>query len=263
MGLFQCNFFSYSLHRLVDVNIVIPTLTFGEVHEGTAVTNVHKTDKRYPVLYLLHGSGGDHSGWMRYVAVERYAEAHNIAVVMPSAENKFYANRPNGDMTYDFLDKELPDFISAFFPVSQRREDTYIAGLSMGGYGTLLHSLGSPKRYCAFGAFSPGVRVTGYESERLTDITQETRFDLFLALKQYEGRMDQLPKGYMACGEGDRLFEMNVKFKDQFLSQNGDLTWEQLPNYKHEWSFWDLQLQKFLAWIPRTDDCVVSKLREV
>ena len=75
--------------------------------------------------------------------------------------------------------------------------------------------------------------------------------------------MNLLPKGYMACGEDDRLFAMNEKFKDQYLWQNGDLSWEQLPNFKHEWRFWDLQLQNFLAWIPRTDDCIVSKLREV
>ena len=64
-------------------------------------------------------------------------------------------NAEYGENYYDFIQKELPEFITSNFPISSRREDTYIAGASMGGYGALAHALGHPESYCAVGAFSP------------------------------------------------------------------------------------------------------------
>jgi putative tributyrin esterase len=251
MAQLTCNFFSYTLHRAVDVSIILPTPVFGDVM-GKGKNPVHRPKAKYPVLYLLHGYGNDSSTWRRYTPLERYAEDANIAVVTFSGENKGFINRTGGDKFYDFFAKELPDFVQGLFPISERREDTYIAGLSMGGYGVLIHALSRPKAFCAFGAFSAGLMKTG--SKLAADaVFGDDRPDASYLLEEVAGRMDELPKGYLSCGTEDFLYETNVDFQKQYLAQGGDLYWKAVPGFGHEWAFWDQEVKAFLEWIPRTD----------
>lgn len=259
MALFQTGFVSYTMRRMVNISVIVPTPLPGE---GGDKQKSHKPAHPYPVLYLLHGYSGDGSVWQRFTSLERYAEERNIAVVTMSAENKFYANHPGDDRFYDFLAKELPDFVRGMFPISTRREDTYIAGLSMGGYGSLLHAFSHPQDFCAVGAFSSGLSETGIAGPA-DAVYADTRPDLYLMLKEYEGKMAELPKLYLSCGSDDGLLEANVKLKDQILAQGGQVAWEELPGYGHEWAFWDLQLDKFLNWIPRTYDYATAPRRHV
>ena len=73
--------------------------------------------------------------WLRHTNIEEFAEKAGLAVVMPSGQNGFYTNAKYGLNYFDFITKELPLFVQKYFPVSTKREDTYIAGPSMGGYG--------------------------------------------------------------------------------------------------------------------------------
>lgn len=255
MGLFQCSFVSYTLDRMLEVSVILPTALPGEGRR-------HKPEAPYPVLYLLHGYMGNSTVWHRFTSLERYAEERNIAVVTLSGENKFYANHPGDDRFYDFLAQELPDFVCGLFPISTRREDTFIAGLSMGGFGTLLHALSRPEAFCAFGAFSAGIRETGVD-QPADAVCTDTRPDLFLLLARYADRMDQLPKAYLSCGMKDGLYAINQRLRDQFRAQGGEVYWDEMPQYAHEWGFWDIQLEKFLDWIPRTDAYVGAPARHV
>ena len=92
MAKFVCNVISYTLGRTVDITVVIPTPTFPDSLGMTGVTPNHTPSAPYPVLYLLHGGGNNHATWTGYANVEFYAEERNIAVVMPSGENKFYVD---------------------------------------------------------------------------------------------------------------------------------------------------------------------------
>lgn len=163
MAHFTCNFISYVLNRAVDVDVIIPGVTSTEA-EDPKVT--HKPRWKYPVLYLLHGYCNDYSTWERYTSIERYAEERRIAVVTFSAENNMYMklqdvkkeNPIEGLMEPDyekFLMEELPDFVTSMFPISEKPSDTYIAGLSMGGFGALSNGFRYPDRFRAVGAFSP------------------------------------------------------------------------------------------------------------
>lgn len=154
MAQIRCNFLSYTLHRAVDLTVIIPTMCFSEM---MAEDPHHPQGAKYPVLYLLHGYGNNHATWNGYTSVELYAEERNMAVVMLSAENKAYINHGGDDNYFDFISKELPEFIQGMFPVSPRPEDTYIAGLSMGGYGALVHGLSQSQRFAAI-AVSPARR---------------------------------------------------------------------------------------------------------
>ncbi|MDR3120665.1 MAG: esterase family protein [Clostridiales bacterium] len=259
MAQLTCNFLSYSLRRAVSVSVILPTPTPSEVFEQN---RLHRPADKYPVLYLLHGHGNDHTTWMRYTSLERYAEESNLAVVTFATENKFYVNHNNQDLFYDFIEKELPDFVLGLFPISPRREDTYIAGLSMGGFGALYHALNNPARFRAFGAFSAGMRHTGFLPEADAVIGEE-RPDLFLLLDRVAGDIADMPAGYMSCGTEDGLFALNDEFQKKYIGLGGQLEWRAVADYAHEWRFWDREIQEFLAWIPRTDAYVGGRVRRV
>ncbi len=257
MARFDVNFYSYTLDHGVDISVTIPTFTPCDRQPG--VQPSHRPDALYPVLYLLHGHGNDHQCWLRYTSVERLAEEQRIALVTFDSGNKAYNNMPAGDRYFDFLNEELPDFICHMFPVSPRREDTYIAGLSMGGYGTLAHALSRPARYCAFGAMSPGVYARA-DRKRQEDLDPNSVTDIFRRaiepLYELEARLKEgadLPKGYICCGKQDHLFQRVEDFVTDARALGADFTWHPVDGYEHEWRYWDLEIANFLNWIPRTD----------
>lgn len=253
MAKFNCNFISYTFSRTVDITVVVPSVTIPQsmgmgLAEGARP--MHSKEDKYPVLYLLHGYGNNHATWSGYTNIELFAEERNIAVVMISAENKFYINHGT-DRFYDFIENELPDFVCGMFPVSRKPEDTYIAGLSMGGYGTLSHALSNPEKYAALGAFSAAVSLEGEMMESLSAGGEV--IDPVAAAKNSIGAGKRLPKMYIACGRKDFLIEANEKFRDELKSLGADVTWDEHPDYGHEWRFWNIQVEKFLDWIERTD----------
>lgn len=153
MAQIHCNFFSYSLCHGVDIEVTLPSFTSCNMDDP----HTHSLPGKFPVVYLLHGMGNDYMAWLRYTSVERYAEEKRIAIVTFSVGNKAYMNDDMGDNYYDFLNHELPEFVEAYFPISDSPKDRYIAGLSMGGYGAWLHGIENPDRYSAIGALSPAV----------------------------------------------------------------------------------------------------------
>lgn len=235
MAKIQCNVISYTLMRTVDIDVILPTVTIPESLEKRGKIH-HDYSQKFPVLYLLHGFGNNHAQWCGYTNVELYAEERQIAVVMISAENKKYINQDE-DLFADFIQKELPEFITQVFPISTRKEDTFIAGLSMGGFGALYHGLTHPQKYRAIGAFSPGIRMQG------------NPIDIFEVLQHSDS---DLPI-YIACGDQDFLYDSNVEFVESLKKKNMNYTWKSVPGYQHEWRFWDMCIEQFLDWIPRSD----------
>ena len=241
MANIQVNFLSYTLHRAVDLTVIIPSLCFPEMMQPDPH---HVKDAKYPVLYLLHGYGNNHLTWNGYTSVELYAEERNIAVVMLSAENKAYINRGGDDNYFDFISRELPEFIQGMFPVSDRPEDTYIAGLSMGGFGALVHGLSQSERFAAIGSFSGAVAMPGAANAPEYDP---------LALADKCAAENRRRPMYIACGDQDGLYAGNREFRDHLLAQGFAVKWVVGEGYGHEWRFWNREVEGFLEWIPRTD----------
>ena len=101
----------------------------------------------YKTLYLLHGAGGDHSSWLIKSQIAEYVENKNIAVIMPSGENKCYVNNRHGKNYSDYITGELIQKCETWFPLSINKKDRYIAGMSMGGYGAFYSALEKEKLY--------------------------------------------------------------------------------------------------------------------
>ena len=261
MAKINCNVISYTLKRTVDISVVIPTTTIPESMGMGGGKCSHAPKAPYPVLYLLHGGGNNQATWTGYTNVEMYAEERNIAVVNMAAENKSYVDDGVDDF-FTFISEELPDFVTGMFPISKKPEDTYIAGLSMGGYGTLVHALSHPERFAALGAFSAG---TSYKQiAQFSGLPAENdRFEPEVLAKKVAEEGKKFPKVYMACGKDDFLFENNQQFRDLFISLGADVTWDEIEQYGHEWRFWDIEVERFLDWIPRTDSYGAKGKRKI
>lgn len=237
MAKIQCNVISYTLMRTVDIDVILPSVTIPESMGMSGEKPHHDYSKKYPVLYLLHGFGNNHAQWGGYTSVELFAEERQIAVVMISGENKYYIDHPQ-DAFYDFIENELPEFIEGVFPISHRKEDRYIAGLSMGGFGALYHGLSNTHKYNAIGAFSAAIKMKG------------NPIDLYQILENSDGNIPV----YMTCGDKDFIYESDVKFVEAMKEKGMNVEWISVKGYEHEWRFWNLAIERFLDWIPRTDE---------
>ncbi|WP_322169135.1 alpha/beta hydrolase [Acutalibacter caecimuris] len=269
MGKISCNFISYSLKRTVDITVVVPTPTLTDgftLEAGPSAPVSHKPPHKYPVLYLLHGMGNNHATWSGYSNVEMYAEERNIIVVMFSAENKNYQDVPgiNGmlkDNFFRFLHKELPDFVCGMFPALSKPEHTYIAGLSMGGYGTLVHGFTNPEQYRAMGALSIGGNPPPRKDAEGNDIPYPDSWKPIKLAEKVKAEGRQFPKMYIACGDKDGLYPAALELQEKMKELGADVTWVPCPGFVHEWRLWDQQIEAFLDWIPRTDFYAGSKRR--
>lgn len=250
MAQIHCNFFAYSLGYGVDLTLLLPSMSSCDM--GDELKRTHKILEKYPVLYLLHGHGNDYMSWNRFTSVERYAEERRIAIVTVSVGNKGYMNAAYGENYYDFVWKELPEFVKANFPISHRKEDTYIAGASMGGYGALAHALGHPESYQAVGAFSPGVNLGENAYEIVGHMMPEMKSLYKMLQKDVEERIE-LPQIFCCIGDHDFLIDSVDRFHQYMESLQVEHRYDRIDGYEHEWGFWDMEIQQFLDWLPRTD----------
>lgn len=250
MAKINCNVISYVLQRAVDLTVIIPTVSIPETMNWNEKKPSHAVKAKFPVLYLLHGMGNNHATWCGYSNIELFAEERNIAVVMFSGENKFYRTVPGGDDYDRFIEEELPEFITNMFPVSECPSDTYIAGLSMGGAGALMHGLKNPEKYAAVGALSAAISCSenqagGWDGPKLPDPRT--------IVSEIKKENRRFPAIYLACGEKDFMYEENFAFQNFLKEENLPVTWVSAPDYMHEWRFWNWQIEQFLDWLPRTD----------
>ena len=250
-----CNFYSYVLNRAVDITVVLPSVTCPESLGMGDAPPTHVLPAKFPVLYLLHGFGNNHAQWTGYTNIEMYAEERRIAVVNLSAENKAYA-KVGGDDFMRFVSEELPEFILNYFPISNQPEDTYIAGLSMGGYGAFLHGLTHPEKYHAIGAFSAATFIDpkSFAQDPMGQKTApDPQYDLTALAKKIKEEGKTFPKIYAACGDKDFLYEADKAFVSLLRELGADVTWDEISGFGHEWRFWDTEVERFLDWLPRTD----------
>ena len=158
MALLHVNFFSDVLGMATSMDVILPEQTMGQIGmEGRA------SDKPYPTLYLLHGMSDDHTIWQRRTSIERYVSDMGIAVVMPTTHLGWYTDMAQGNRYWTFISEELPAKCRSFFKnMSDRREDTFAAGLSMGGYGAFKLGLRCPDRFAAVASLSGGLDAADF-----------------------------------------------------------------------------------------------------
>jgi S-formylglutathione hydrolase FrmB len=250
VALINCDFFSESLALSTSMTVILPQQTRSQIGLSGAAGGPAGA----PVLYLLHGLSDDHTIWLRRTSIERYVAPLGLAVVMPAVGRSFYADEASGNAYWTFLSSELPDLVARFFHVSTRRADTFVAGLSMGGYGALKWALRQPERFAAAASLSGALDVVALarRDEHTGDPLLRTVFggppgpdDDLLALL----RATDAPALYVSCGTGDILYDDNRAFIGAAEAAGVPLTVDLRPG-EHEWGFWDAGIQRVLAWLP-------------
>ncbi|QWU16567.1 alpha/beta hydrolase [Paenibacillus sophorae] len=271
MALMECKFFSRKLMLQTSMFVYIPTPTMDDENFGR-LQQYFEEGKKYPTLYLLHGLSDDHSAWLRNTSIERYAEAKKIAIVMPAADHSFYTDMAYGKPYYSYFSEELPQIARMLFPLSSKREDNFVAGLSMGGYGAFKLALSSPDKYAAAASLSGALNLYKVAnslaqkvhkgSPTLLPLHQVamnafgnmgelsgTEHDLNYLAERVKESNTEIPKLYQCCGTEDYVYEVNEDFKDFTKKIGLDLTYEEGPG-GHDWSYWDTQIQRVLQWLP-------------
>lgn len=259
MALLQVNFKSDALHRKVPLQVILPS----DAESGS--------ERPFKTLYLLHGLTDNCQAWTSNTRIERWAMERNLAVVMPSAENSFYVDMPVGSSCYGdfgaYVGQELVEMTRKMFHLSPQRENTFIGGLSMGGFGALRNGLKYPDTFgyiaCLSGAVhifeypfdEPGRNIIGEDAcfgdIRVAALTDKNPRVAAQALfeRRKAGGDTPYPKVYIACGTEDYLLKANRSLADFLKANEVDVVYEEGPG-KHDWDFWDTYIQKVLEWLP-------------
>lgn len=247
MALFHISMRSDSLGMNTNLYVILPSDTSALPQGG------------YPVLYLFHGLSDDHTKWLRSTRIEEYAAKYDLCVVMPEVQCGFYCNMKNGLNYDDYITKDLPAFIEKTFPVTRDRARTFVAGLSMGGFGAIKTGLREYGKYGACAGLSavihPFEKVDGADEGRVRlarsilgdTLTLDQKDDPYkLAEGQASLPEEQRTRLYMAIGTEDFLYEDNVKFRKVLDGLGFAYTYEEAPGH-HNWDFWDKYIQNALA----------------
>jgi putative tributyrin esterase len=257
MILTEIHFFSEILASRCTMNVILPQRRTADPQ------NIYQPP--FSVLYLLHGYSDDHTAWQRWSSIECYVDRLNLAVIMPAVQNSFYTDMAHGGKFFTYVTEELPRVTHDLFPLSTRREDTFVAGLSMGGYGAFKLALSRPDLYFAAASLSGAVdicEVVNRHDDPENEAWLENMRDVFGDLEKVPGSQHDLfalaqkvsqsairPRLFQYCGTEDFLYPDNLRLRDFIRPLGFDYTYEETTG-NHSWKYWDMMIQQVLAWLP-------------
>ena len=210
------------------------------------------------VITLLHGYNNCNTDWFHMTSVCRYAADNGLILVAPFCDNSFYNDMVHGGDYFKYITEELPVLLEKMFNIPKIRDNNYIAGISMGGYGAMLIGLSRPDLYAGIGCFSGVVMLDmlmnmGRDMDEIKDTfgpvfgdgltLPEDKNLVHLINKVSEMPKNEQPKIFLTAGKQDNaVYHVNDQYK-MFLSK---IDKEKLSNFKcmewdglHEWNFWD------------------------
>ena len=273
MALIHTNFFSEALGMCAAVDVILPQASNRLIGMETA-----GGAEKHPVLWLLHGASDNHTIWQRRTSIERYVAPLGLAVVMPNVHLSGYTDMAHGGKYFTYIADELPTLMRRFFPLSEKREDNFIAGLSMGGAGCMKIGLARPGNYAAIGCLSAGAMnhvPRDTDTDPAHPANQDPRWAAMFH-RMFDGRTLEgseedvygnvarlakdggpFPRIYHACGKDDFLLAPAHYTRDVFQAIPGnpfDYTYVE-DEGAHTWEYWDAHIQDFLRFIrPKTGE---------
>ena len=223
------------------------------------------TNRKYPVVYILHGYTDDETAWVQFGEIDRQAnqamfegKIPPMILVMPDAKVTWYVNDVEGKRKYeDFFIQELIPHIDATFRTRPEKDFRGITGLSMGGFGSLLYAMKHPDLFVASAPLSAAIyteeTVAKYDQGRWDEVEGpmygkglegKNRIsdhwknnNPFYLLEKIDLEKTKKVKFYFDCGDDDFLYEGNAKihiaFRDlgiphEFRMRDGE----------HNWTYW-------------------------
>jgi len=245
MALITLDFYSKELKMSTLVTVIAPD----SVRIGQTPLSQRKC------LYLLHGLADDSTAIVRMSRAELYVQETGIVVVTPSVGRSMYCDNIFGQNYFTHVTDEIPKYLELVMGLSRKRENNYIAGISMGGMGAARIALTYPERFKAVGLFS-GFLEAKLMVPYLTE-EHEREFPFLVALAN---SVDVTPLNpinlldankqaglsiIVRCGQQDYLYPMSVAFyeKARTLGLNVTCVFE---HGDHEWRLWDRCIEDFM-----------------
>lgn len=258
MATLTATFQSKELQRNVTFSAIIPTSTKSLYDYET------KADAKlagFKTLYLLNGWNGNHEDWIINSSIVKLAEQYNLAVIMPSGENSFYVDQVDGSNYGKFIGEELINVTRSLFPLSKKREDTFIGGLSMGGYGALRNG------YLYNGTFSKIIGLSSsvlHKNDHVHDLSEDnainTKLKFIIQSDTFACMDDTLdiyevikhaktkPELFLTIGTEDFLYEENKALHDWLEKEKISHHYVEAPG-EHNWEFWEMTIKRAIEWV--------------
>lgn len=217
---------------------------------------------KYTVIYLLHGLSGHYTNWADKTKLSEYATKHSFIIVMPEGNDGWYTDSvsvPN-DKYESYIVKELIPEIDVRFRTLADRDHRMIAGLSMGGYGSLKFGLKYPEMFSLIGSFSGALGAASFNEKNAgpnigkgidaiygpDDSETRKANDIFKIVREITPeKVKALPYVYQSCGTEDFLFTNNRDFLTLLIEKKIPHEFREHPG-GHTWEFWDDQVREFL-----------------
>ena len=238
-----------------------------------------RSERSYPVVYLLHGYTDDHTGWLQFGEVNRYTDKAieegtipPMIIVMPNGDSSFYINSYDGKEKYeDFFIKEFMPAIEKTYRIKSQKKFRGIAGLSMGGFGTLNYALKYPDLFAAAAPLSAAVFDDSALVKMRDDRYEATFGQLYgrdlkgndrlskawynnSTLKLVETKpADELKKirYWIDCGDDDFLTKGNCLLHILFTDKQVPHEYR-VRDGEHNWTYWRTGIVDALAFIGKS-----------
>lgn len=266
MAIFQVDFNSNSLARSTCFQVLLPNDAPSYMTDGNENYN-----RKMKTLFLLHGYSGASKDWLYGSSVQELAGKYNMAIVMPTCENSFYLDGKGTGRAYcRFVGQELVDYVRNTFNLSSNKEDTFIGGLSMGGFGAIHTGLYYPETFGKIVALSSALIVHNIKnkSEDFKDFIADFAYytSVFGDLDKLETSVNNpeqlvrtlkaedksIPAIYMACGTEDFLISENRAFHQFLMNEEVPVEYIESPGV-HNWEFWSYYLEPSIQWLLRSN----------
>ena len=258
MVLFRGDIKCKSLQRRTSISVILPSDNIHFLNDTEEIV-----PQPYKTLYLLHGLYGSDDIFLANTSIQKFAEDNGIAVVIPCGENSFYLDDVSSHRFFgEYIDQELLDITRNIFPLSDKREDTFIAGFSMGGYGAIRNGLKYSNNFSYIGAISAALiteDILNYEDDNNVLKSKQFYESCFGDLNSIRGsdmdpkylidNCENIPNIFMACGYDDFLFDKNVDYYNYLKNKNIDVEFLE-DEGEHSWEFCDKYIKEFIKRLP-------------
>ncbi|NMA79787.1 MAG: hypothetical protein GX967_03975 [Clostridiales bacterium] len=238
MAVLTCNIRSKALDNDTGLTVILPQ---------------DRRDCELPpkLIYLLHGIGGNSATWLDRTTIYSLSIKYNAAIVLPEIGRSFCFDMEYGPNYYTYISEELPQLCKKLFALDTSPENSFIAGLSMGGYSALKVAFANPDKYAGCAGFSSSADIKAVVRDQPMELepyiigilgqemTVPDEADLFYLAQKYKENSDNiLSKIMLTCGTEDFLYQHNIDFHNALNNL-------EIPHEYHEWSgshtwdFWE------------------------
>ncbi|NLC96640.1 MAG: prolyl oligopeptidase family serine peptidase [Erysipelotrichaceae bacterium] len=251
------NFYSNVFGQDMEVDFLLPDT------RRRALKWTDWKDRKFPVIWLLHGNSDSRSSWVRKSNIELFSKLLDVIIIMPSCNREFYTDSQRGLNFFTYITEELPIVMKNYLPISDKREENFIMGNSMGGYGALKCAFNYPEKYGAVASLSGAVSIIDNLSQNNNDEMSinlkyifgssekflNTENDVFYLIEHLkEKEFGNKIKVYQCCGKEDFVYDGNVKLYDALRKSIDTSLFEYKEGHGgHDWFYWNQRLSEIFS----------------